>query len=212
MAGVLLYTAAPDSEGTLGGLVALGDPKSVGPSPGPGARGDAALRLATPVCRAPPDQGRADPARGGLPRLPVPARDLVRAGQQVPRPLGAGLHRRVGRAGVLRRLRRGRPRGDDHRPDRRVGHAAQAGRIGPQRDRRTGGPVRRAVSGVRAVVAGAGAAAARGRLRTPGRRGAGLCPRRTGVARGRSPPCCPRAATSGPRFESGAGRSSCAPT
>ena len=27
MAGVLLYTAAPDSEGTLGGLVALGDPK-----------------------------------------------------------------------------------------------------------------------------------------------------------------------------------------
>ena len=29
MAGILLYTAAPDSEGTLGGLVALGDP-SVG--------------------------------------------------------------------------------------------------------------------------------------------------------------------------------------
>jgi hypothetical protein len=26
MAGVLLYTAAPDSEGTLGGLVALGEP------------------------------------------------------------------------------------------------------------------------------------------------------------------------------------------
>jgi hypothetical protein len=30
MAGVLLYTAAPDSEGTLGGLVALGDPKVLG--------------------------------------------------------------------------------------------------------------------------------------------------------------------------------------
>ena len=30
MAGVLLYTAAPDSEGTLGGLVALGDPKALG--------------------------------------------------------------------------------------------------------------------------------------------------------------------------------------
>jgi hypothetical protein len=30
MAGVLLYTAAPDSEGTLGGLVSLGDPKSLG--------------------------------------------------------------------------------------------------------------------------------------------------------------------------------------
>ena len=30
MAGVLLYTAAPDSEGTLGGLVGLGDPKALG--------------------------------------------------------------------------------------------------------------------------------------------------------------------------------------
>lgn len=30
MAGVLLYTAAPDSEGTLGGLVALGDPDRLG--------------------------------------------------------------------------------------------------------------------------------------------------------------------------------------
>jgi hypothetical protein len=31
MAGVLLYTAAPDSEGTLGGLVALGEPAQLGP-------------------------------------------------------------------------------------------------------------------------------------------------------------------------------------
>lgn len=30
MAGVLLYTAAPDSEGTLGGLVSLGDPRTLG--------------------------------------------------------------------------------------------------------------------------------------------------------------------------------------
>lgn len=30
MAGVLLYTAAPDSEGTLGGLVSLGRPESLG--------------------------------------------------------------------------------------------------------------------------------------------------------------------------------------
>jgi hypothetical protein len=30
MAGVLIYTAAPDSEGTLGGLCALGDPKRLG--------------------------------------------------------------------------------------------------------------------------------------------------------------------------------------
>lgn len=31
MAGVLVYTAAPDSEGTLGGLVSLGEPKVLGP-------------------------------------------------------------------------------------------------------------------------------------------------------------------------------------
>ncbi len=31
MAGVLLYTAAPDSEGTLGGLVSLGEPQQLGP-------------------------------------------------------------------------------------------------------------------------------------------------------------------------------------
>jgi hypothetical protein len=30
MAGILLYTAAPDSEGTLGGLVELGDPITLG--------------------------------------------------------------------------------------------------------------------------------------------------------------------------------------
>ena len=30
MAGILLYTAAPDSEGTLGGLVELGDPLTLG--------------------------------------------------------------------------------------------------------------------------------------------------------------------------------------
>ncbi len=30
MAGILIYTAAPDSEGTLGGLVSLGDPEKLG--------------------------------------------------------------------------------------------------------------------------------------------------------------------------------------
>src|SRR5258708_4734470 len=30
MAGILIYTAAPDSEGTLGGLVELGNPASMG--------------------------------------------------------------------------------------------------------------------------------------------------------------------------------------
>jgi hypothetical protein len=32
MAGILLYTAAPDSEGTLGGLVELGEPLTLGPT------------------------------------------------------------------------------------------------------------------------------------------------------------------------------------
>ncbi len=31
MAGLMLYTAAPDSEGTLGGLVELGKPENLGP-------------------------------------------------------------------------------------------------------------------------------------------------------------------------------------
>ena len=30
MAGILIYTAAPDSEGTLGGLVRLGEPQGLG--------------------------------------------------------------------------------------------------------------------------------------------------------------------------------------
>jgi len=30
MAGILLYTAAPDSDGTLGGLVSLGEPENLG--------------------------------------------------------------------------------------------------------------------------------------------------------------------------------------
>jgi len=30
LAGVLIYTAAPDSEGTLGGLVSLGEPENLG--------------------------------------------------------------------------------------------------------------------------------------------------------------------------------------
>ena len=30
MAGILLYTSAPDSDGTLGGLVSLGEPENLG--------------------------------------------------------------------------------------------------------------------------------------------------------------------------------------
>ena len=49
MAGVLLYTAAPDAEGTLGGLVSLGRPEFAGPLL---ARALARMRLCTsdPMC------------------------------------------------------------------------------------------------------------------------------------------------------------------
>lgn len=49
MAGVLLYTAAPDSEGTLGGLVALGQPDELSFHLR-GAIGDAALCASDPLC------------------------------------------------------------------------------------------------------------------------------------------------------------------
>lgn len=49
MAGVLLYTAAPDSEGTLGGLVALGEPEELGYHLH-GALADAALCASDPLC------------------------------------------------------------------------------------------------------------------------------------------------------------------
>jgi len=49
MAGVLLYTAAPDSEGTLGGLVRLGQPEELGRHIR-GALRDAALCASDPLC------------------------------------------------------------------------------------------------------------------------------------------------------------------
>lgn len=49
MAGVLLYTAAPDSEGTLGGLVALGEPKELARHLR-GVLHDAGLCASDPLC------------------------------------------------------------------------------------------------------------------------------------------------------------------
>ena len=78
----------------------------------------------------------------------------------------------------------------------------RAGGVGPERDRRTRGLLRRAVPGVRAVVGRAEAADARSRLRAPGRQAGGsvLRPSWRGPT-GRSPPCCPRGATRGAEFE-----------
>ncbi len=49
MAGVLIYTAAPDSEGTLGGLVALGEPAELGRHIRAALR-DAQLCASDPLC------------------------------------------------------------------------------------------------------------------------------------------------------------------
>ena len=49
MAGLLLYTAAPGSEGTLGGLVTLGAPVRLGPLIS-GALRDAGLCDSDPLC------------------------------------------------------------------------------------------------------------------------------------------------------------------
>jgi len=49
MAGILLYTAAPDSEGTLGGLVSLGRPSELGPLLDQALK-SAALCSADPMC------------------------------------------------------------------------------------------------------------------------------------------------------------------
>jgi hypothetical protein len=58
MAGVLIYTAAPDSEGTLGGLVGLGEPEELGRYIGAALR-DAQLCASDPLCaeHTPSQQG-----------------------------------------------------------------------------------------------------------------------------------------------------------
>lgn len=59
MAGVLIYTAAPDSEGTLGGLVSLGNPAQLG------RHIEAALRDTT-LCGSDPLCAEHPPSRRGL--------------------------------------------------------------------------------------------------------------------------------------------------
>ena len=77
MAGLLIYTAAPDSEGTLGGLVSLGEPETLG------RHLDHALEIVRLCCirplvrRAPADSGIADAPRRGVSRLLVRAGDLM---------------------------------------------------------------------------------------------------------------------------------------
>ena len=102
MAGVLLYTSAPDSEGTLGGLVSLGEPEQLGTAAAPGARARSAVLVGSALLRARPAHRQLRSCRR-LSRVPVRLRDIVRAGQPVPRPCHARPHPRPCRRGVLRR-------------------------------------------------------------------------------------------------------------
>jgi hypothetical protein len=59
MAGILIYTAAPDSEGTLGGLVSLGEPETL-------ERHIAAALEAAASCASDPTCAEHDPSQTGL--------------------------------------------------------------------------------------------------------------------------------------------------
>ncbi len=103
MAGVLLYTAAPDSEGTLGGLVSLGEPEQLGPLLRQ-ALDRAQLCSSDPLCSEHDPRSDSSVHARRLPRLPVRLGDLVRARQPVPRPRHAGPHARRPRRRPRRRL------------------------------------------------------------------------------------------------------------
>ena len=206
MAGILLYTAAPDSEGTLGGLVALGDPKALG------RHLDQALE-AMRLCASDPLCAEHHPMKDGLTLhgaachacLFLPETSCERGNKYLDRSvLVSTVESETWPSSPLRGIDSG---GHDHRRDGRGGHAAQAGGIGPGRGRQAGGPLRRAGAGVRrSWIDGSCQCPKSGTsYRT---KGPGLCPGGTGLARaGKSPRCCPRGATSGPNSRSGAGRS-----
>ena len=90
MAGVLLYTAAPDSEGTLGGLVSLGRATALARS---STRPSRQLACAAPTPSAPnTTHATGAVVRRRLPRLPIRLRDLLRTRQPLPRPGAPGRH------------------------------------------------------------------------------------------------------------------------
>ena len=101
MAGVLIYTAAPDSEGNARRPLC---PRRTGQTRSalrPGIGQDEPLCVG-PACAEHRSRRSGDAARGILPRLLVPARDVVRAGQQVPGSFGIGSDRGAERPGILR--------------------------------------------------------------------------------------------------------------
>jgi Domain of unknown function (DUF1998) len=82
MAGILLYTAAPDSEGTLGGLVSLGEPQTLGQHLDQALE---AMRLCTsdPLCAEHPPSGDSLTLHGAACH-PAPGRTGGSAGGRPP--------------------------------------------------------------------------------------------------------------------------------
>ena len=147
MAGILLYTSAPDAEGTLGGLVNLGQPSELGPILRR-ALERAGLCSSDPLCADhEPDAANSSHPRRRLPRLPARRRDQLRARQPLPRPLDARRHLpphrpRVLRVSGTRRRRRRRRRRARRRarpqPRRRLPH--RPARTPPRRPQPCGRP------------------------------------------------------------------------
>ena len=99
--GILLYTAAADSYGTLGGLASAAG--SIDHYLEEALEMRAALLERSGVCRARSGrlQSAALSARSGLPRLPVDQRDELRDVQRFPRSQFRRAHRGVSRGRVL---------------------------------------------------------------------------------------------------------------
>ena len=184
MAGILLYTAAPDSEGTLGGLVALGEPKSLG------RHLDQALD-AMRLCASDPLCAEHHPMKDGLTLhgaachacLFLPETSCER-GQQVP-----GSHacssRRSSRTTWRSSPTSSRPSPRRRSPPRPTNRSRRPGRWRRPSARPTSWWTS-ATSESRMFLRSwidSGPADARGRLRASGRQGAGLCPGGAGLAR-----------------------------
>lgn len=104
MAGVLIYTAASDSEGTLGGLVSLGTPEELERHLN-GALESMELCASDPLCAERVPVGEECVLHGAACHACLFApRNIMRARQQIPRQNAPGAHRGAFRHGVLQGL------------------------------------------------------------------------------------------------------------
>ena len=207
MAGVLLYTAAPDSEGTLGGLVSLGEPKSLG------RHLDQALE-AMRLCTSDPLCAEHHPYRDSLTLhgaachacLFLPETSCERGNKYLDRSVLVSTVESADLA-FFKDFAEAMPKAEITAHTDEGASTAQAGENGTDRDRRTGGLLRRAVQGVRALV---------GREKLPlpvvgfelQDERVGSAPKRNWHGpRRRSPPSCPKGPTPGQTSRSRDGRS-----